>query len=235
MQISKIKYQNDNVKFNPDFAIGFGIRRKIAGSFRQKNCLQTTVGMRAVIWTKILCAFSSRFVKPITKSGLKTRSKFVSVVCVFYFLILIFGFSSIIGCAGPQHPAVMPDSGGPTEYEVSFSTEAAWRAVMRFADKYDYRLINLDSDKGLMEITGGDTYASGYNAYGFHYTLIFIGLEKGTKIVIEGSFHNSDGKEVMLRYSLEKTKKENEQRLLAALKKYFETELNHGSAKTKLS
>jgi hypothetical protein len=153
----------------------------------------------------------------------------------FTFLFLIFGFSLIIGCASRHLPASIPVSTAQTEYEVVLNTEDAWRAVMRFADKNDYRLISLDSDKGMMEISGGDTYASGYNAYEFHYTLLFIGLEKGTKIVIEGSFHNSDGKEVPPNDSLEKLKKENEYRLLAALKKYFETELNHGSAKTKLS
>ncbi|MDD5259136.1 MAG: hypothetical protein PHD29_04170 [bacterium] len=150
-------------------------------------------------------------------------------------LVIFLILTSLTGCAHPRLPAVLPDGSAQTEYEVVLSTEAAWRAVMRFADKYDYRLVNLDSDKGLMEIAGGDMYASGYNAYGFHYTLIFIGLEKGTKIIIEGNFYNSDGNTVPVKDSLERLKKENEYRLLTTLKKYFETELNRGSARTKLS
>ncbi|MDD5491634.1 MAG: hypothetical protein PHV60_03000 [bacterium] len=163
----------------------------------------------------------------------KTQSKFTFLFlrCVFYFLILIFGFSLITGCAGSRTRAIIPVTTERTEYEVSLSAEDAWRAVMRFSDKNGYHLIDLDSDKGMMEISGGDTYAWGYNAYGFHYTFLFIGLEKGTKIVIEGSFHNSDGKEVPPNDSLVKLKKENEYRILAALKNYFETELNHGAGK----
>lgn len=148
--------------------------------------------------------------------------------------ILAVGFVSIIGCASQQVKPVAPVSSVPTEYEVLLSTEDAWRAVMRFADKNDYHLISLDSDKGLMEIAGGDTYTAGYNAYGFHYTFLFMGLENGTKIVIEGSFHNSDGQEVPANDYLEKMKKENECRMLAAIKNYFNTELNNGSAKRTL-
>ena len=153
-------------------------------------------------------------------------------IFIFWFLI---GFFSLIGCAGPGTQVIVPVTPERTEYEVSLSIEDTWRAVMRFSDKNGYRLVNLDSDKGIMEISGGDAYAWEYNSYGFYYTVLFIGLEKGTKIVIEGSFHNNDGKEIPVKDTLEKVKKANECRLLAALKKYFETELNHGSAKTKLS
>jgi hypothetical protein len=149
--------------------------------------------------------------------------------------ILIYGFILLTGCAGQRLKPAATVSNVPAEYTVALSSEEAWRMVMRFSDKNDYQLLNLDSDKGVMEITGSDIYSSGYNAYGFHYTLIFIGLEKGTKIVIEGSFHNTDGKEVLPDDSLEKLKRENENRLLAALKKYFESELNHGSGKRTVS
>ncbi len=150
------------------------------------------------------------------------------------FLILIFGFVSIIGCAGQRVKPVTLVSSVPTEYEVWLSIEDVWRAVMRFNDKNDYQLLSLDSDKGLMEISSGDLYASGYSTYIFHYTFLFVGLEKGTRIVIEGSFHNSDGKEVPANDYLEKKKKENECRMLAALKNYFDTELNNGTGKRTL-
>lgn len=164
----------------------------------------------------------------------KAKDKVTFLIGIFYFLILIFGISPLIGCAGGQVKPVALVNSLPTEYEVSISTEDAWRAVMRFSDKNDYRLISLDSEKGLMEISSGDLYASGYSAYIFHYTFLFVGLEKGTKIVIEGSFHNSNGKEVPANGYLEKMKKENESRVLAALKKHFDMELNNGSGKRTL-
>ncbi len=145
-----------------------------------------------------------------------------------HFIILMLVLAA--GCATGKVPAVFQDQEA-VEYITSLSVEESWRAVMRFTNKYDYRLINLDSDKGIMEISGGDNDASGYNVYGLHYTLIFMGLEKGTKVVIEGSFYNNNGKEIAPQSSWEKIKKEKELRLLAALKKYFETELNHGAAK----
>lgn len=150
------------------------------------------------------------------------------------FFILIFSFVSIIGCAGQPVKPVALVSNVPTEYKVLLSTADAWRSVMRFSDKNGYQLFSLDSDKGLMEISSGDLYASGYSAYMFHYAFLFVGLEKGTKIVIEGSFHNSDGNEVPANGYLEKMKKENEGLMLTALKEYFETELNNGSGKRKL-
>ncbi|MDD5132735.1 MAG: hypothetical protein PHH44_08755 [bacterium] len=153
---------------------------------------------------------------------------------IFAFWLLI-DFSSLLGCAGPGTQVIVPVTTERIEYEVLLNTEEAWRAVMRFSAKNSYRLVNLDSDKGIMEISGGDAYACEYNNYGFHYTFLFVGLEKGTKIVIEGSFHNSEGKEMTVQESMEKIRKKNEYRLLAALKKYFEAELNHGSARTKSS
>lgn len=148
--------------------------------------------------------------------------------------ILVGSFILMIGCAGQRvHPTVAA-SNTPAACEVLLNEKDAWRAVMRFSDKNDYRLLNLDSDKGLMEISSGDLFTSGYSSDFFHYALSFVGLEKGTRIVIEGSFHNSDGKEVPLNDSLVKIKKENEYRLLAALKKYFDLELNNGSEKRAL-
>lgn len=149
--------------------------------------------------------------------------------------ILLIGFLTLTGCATQQMQSMAPVGDTPTTLDVLLSTEDAWRLVMRFADKNEYHLVNLDSDKGMMELAGSDTVTSGYNAYGFHYTILFLGLEKGTRIVIEGSFCNSEGKEVPGRDAMEKLRKTNEYRLMTALKKYFETELNHGSAKAKLS
>lgn len=162
----------------------------------------------------------------------EAKNKVTFLLCVFGFLILIFGF--VIGCAGQQVKPVAQVSSVPTEYEVLLSTADAWRSVMRFSDKNGYQLFSLDSDKGLMEISSGDLYTSGYSAYIFHYAFLFVGLEKGTRIVIEGSFHNSDGKEVPANGYLEKMKKENEYRMLAALKNYFDTELTNGSGKRTL-
>ncbi len=166
----------------------------------------------------------------------KAKSKFTFwfLVCVLYFLILIFGISPLTGCAGRQVKSVALASNMPTEYKVLLSTEDAWRSVMRFSDKNDYQLLSLDSEKGLMEISSGELYASGYSAYIFHYTFLFVGLEKGTRIVIEGSFYNSNGKEVPANGYLEKMKKENEGRVLAALKKHFDMELNNGAGKRTL-
>lgn len=164
------------------------------------------------------------------KYKVQCKLKFWFLICVFDFLILIFGFASFTGCSGQRIKPVESVSSAPTEYEVCLSAEDAWRAVMRFSDKNDYHLLSLDSDKGLMEISSGDQYSSGISAYVFHYTFLFVGLEKGTRIVIEGSFHNSDGNEVPANGYLEKKKKENECRMLADLKNYFEGQ-NNGSGK----
>ncbi|MBI5554248.1 MAG: hypothetical protein HY920_00130 [Elusimicrobia bacterium] len=172
--------------------------------------------------------------QPKLKKKAKNKFTFWFLAGVFGFWILIFGFVSIIGCAGQQVKPVAPVSSVPTEYEVLLSAEDAWRAVLRFSDKNDYQLLSLDSDQGLLEISSGDLDASSYSAYTFHYAFLFVGLEKGTKIVIAGSFHNSDGKEVPVNSYLEKMKKENEYRILTALKNYFETELNNGSGKRAL-
>lgn len=82
---------------NPEFAIAFGIRQKIVRSFRPKNCLHTTTSMCTLFWTKILCAFSSLFVKSIANSGLKNSIS-----------IFVISFLFITGAALAADPGLAP-------------------------------------------------------------------------------------------------------------------------------